>query len=307
MATLVALTAPVSHGAGLARALKQSFAGEDEVALETAAIASLPAVLLAATATSAPITQYDRAVVVCGGEGAASGGPPSAESMGALARLLRPGAPVVVHLSPSHDVDEARRALVLGGFADVEAGGQGSGRSPYVLSAALPAHAVGAASALLPRRPKAQKDAPAPIIASAPVVRLADLDADDDGDDAVLDEAELLTEEDRRVQAAQREAAAASGAAAAAAGGGCAPTRKACANCSCGRAEAEAAAAARGEEAPRAKLTADMLEKPGEAGGCGSCALGDAFRCEGCPYRGLPAFKPGEKIMVPAGFLDADL
>ncbi len=74
--------------------------------------------------------------------------------------------------------------------------------------------------------------------------------------------------------------------------------RKACTNCTCGRADAE-------ERGEPVRLTQAMLDNPA-VGGCGSCALGDAFRCGGCPYRGLPAFEAGKKIQLPSGFLVAD-
>ncbi|KAK8458093.1 hypothetical protein SEVIR_3G304350v4 [Setaria viridis] len=75
-------------------------------------------------------------------------------------------------------------------------------------------------------------------------------------------------------------------------------TRKACKNCTCGRAEDEA-------KVQKLELTAEQVNNPQSA--CGSCGLGDAFRCGTCPYRGLPPFKPSEKVSLSGNFLAADI
>jgi len=84
--------------------------------------------------------------------------------------------------------------------------------------------------------------------------------------------------------------------------------RRACKDCTCGMKEKlEAEDAAKRSSADKAlnslKLDADDLAEvdftvQGKVGSCGNCALGDAFRCDGCPYIGLPAFKPGEEVRL---------
>lgn len=104
--------------------------------------------------------------------------------------------------------------------------------------------------------------------------------------------------------------------------------RKACKDCTCGLKELEEQEEANtrtlqesilGKMAQLATLEAIKIEErlkkaqvkfteedlaeidftvEGKTGGCGSCALGDAFRCDGCPYLGLPPFKPGEVVTL---------
>lgn len=73
----------------------------------------------------------------------------------------------------------------------------------------------------------------------------------------------------------------------------CSSKPKACENCTCGRKELE--------DKVGADAAKKALEQGTERSSCGNCYLGDAFRCDGCPYKGLPAFKPGTKVELTDG------
>ncbi|KAH7324242.1 cytokine-induced anti-apoptosis inhibitor 1, Fe-S biogenesis-domain-containing protein [Stachybotrys elegans] len=124
------------------------------------------------------------------------------------------------------------------------------------------------------------------------------LDDLDDDDDDIIDEDTLMTEEDLKRPIQQPPE--------------CQPKpgrrRRACKDCTCGLAEQlEKEDRLRREKADKdlnaIKLQTDDLNEldftvQGKTGSCGNCALGDAFRCDGCPYIGLPPFKPGEEVRL---------
>ncbi|CAD2089157.1 Fe-S cluster assembly protein DRE2, putative [Plasmodium vinckei] len=66
-----------------------------------------------------------------------------------------------------------------------------------------------------------------------------------------------------------------------------------CDNCTCGKKE-------KAMNLEKIKINSNEVEYNTEnvVSSCGNCYLGDAFRCGSCPYKGLPAFQPGENVKL---------
>jgi len=94
--------------------------------------------------------------------------------------------------------------------------------------------------------------------------------AAEDGDGVALEDDDALLDAAAPVDTKKADA-----------GSDCSTKRRACKNCSCGRAEMEAA----GIE------VVDAVEAPSA---CGNCSKGDAFRCATCPHLGKPAWNAGD-------------
>lgn len=184
----------------------------------------------------------------------------------AIFKVLKPGGSFILNTDLASTTHQPESELILSGFVDITVK---KTANRYELVAQRPPWDVNAAAPLSFKKKNVTTTA-APAVttasASSSVWNLAasdmnDLDVDLVGEDELLAKDKVVLP----VKVATD------------CGTGAGPTKKACKNCSCGLAEQQAA-----EE------TGTTSAKPVSA--CGSCGLGDAFRCSTCPFLGKPAF-----------------
>lgn len=219
------------------------------------------------------------------------------------ARILKPGGTMIIQEPVDLQADHGARlrspaqlssAITLSGMTSVTQilnvaltseqtqhvketlGHSGTDLTSVRIRATKPNYEVGSSRPLaLLRRPVTGKPAVDPA-----AVKLWTLSANDMNDEEVdlLDSDDLLDPDDMKKPLPSTLRAQGCGE-------GAEKKRKACKNCTCGLAD----------ELEDKKKNSAPTPTPSA---CGNCYLGDAFRCASCPYMGMPAFKPGEKILL---------
>eukprot|EP00088_Acartia_fossae_P017528 TRINITY_DN1997_c0_g1_i7.p1 TRINITY_DN1997_c0_g1~~TRINITY_DN1997_c0_g1_i7.p1 ORF type:complete len:290 (-),score=53.96 TRINITY_DN1997_c0_g1_i7:296-1165(-) len=210
-----------------------------------------------------------------------------ADTLAYFLKILAPSGKItIVERCEESKLPTVKSSLVFAGFTDCQEpeivlSSTEKALPVYAWKASKPKFEVGASRLLSFAKkpaPPSEEKAPAAAKPQANTWTLDDLEDETVeliDEDTLLDESDLVKPDPKSLRVC-----------------GTTGKRKACKDCSCGlREELDA-----GKEPTKKSFTSS----------CGSCYLGDAFRCGSCPYLGMPAFKPGEKIQLSDRQLNAD-